>query len=132
MSVWTATIVGLTSAGNVEEASVVLANDAGVKFQQSFHTDGTVDDLTRQVIATTIAQDNKIHKSDLKLGPLDLTATNPAVPDPLVVQFQADLSALRREERALAEGLVTGNDVSALRKTVQDHLTQTASLGALL
>lgn len=132
MSVWTAFIGGLSSSGNSQEASVTLANDAGVKFVQSYLTDGTLADLTRQVLATIASQNAKAHKSELVIGPLDLTANAPTPADPAVVQFQSDLGALRREERALAENLQTGNDVVALRTIVQTQLSKNAALGAYL
>lgn len=134
MSVWTAQLIRLTPTGNGVEATCVLANDAGVKFQQSYQTDGTFASLQPQLIATTTAKDVTTQKSDLSLGPLDLTPPVVVVtpPDPLVVQFQADLAALRRETRALEDGLTTGADVTALRAAVQSDLQKTPSLGALL
>lgn len=133
MSVWTAQVVRLTPTGNGVEASVVLANDAGLKFQQSYQTDGTVQSLAPQVIATTVRKDAPVQQSDLALGLLDLTPpAAPTPPDPLVVQFQSDLNALRRAERAIADGLTTGNNVTALRAAVQADLDKTPSLAVLL
>lgn len=132
MSVWTATIVRLSSAGTMQEVAVILASDTGDKFQQSYPTDGTLASLVPQVLATITSQNAKTHKSELVIGPLDLTQNGPVPSDPAVVQFQNDLAALRREERAVAEQLTTGADVVALRKTVQAQLTANPALGAFL
>lgn len=132
---WTATVIDLRPSSNGTEAVVILSDGMSQKFQQCYQTDGTLASLTPQVRATTAAKDAAAVKHDLVLGVLDLTP--PAVatqtpPDPAVVQFRVDLSALQQEVRAVALGLTTGNDVNALRKPVQDAITKTPALGASL
>lgn len=136
MSTWTATIISLTPTGTGTEVGVVLFDGGSNKFQQSYQTDGTLASLAPLVRQTTAQQDHKAQKSDLVVGALiDLTppvVVTPPPPDPLVVQFLIDLQALQQEVRALALGLTTGADVTALRAKVQSDLGKTPSLGSLL
>lgn len=135
MSSWTASVIDLRPSSNGVEAVVIVTDGVAQKFQQCYQTDGTLASLAPQVRATTTAKDAAAVKHDLVLGILDLTppaVVTPPPPDPTVVQFQSDLSALQREVRALALGLTTGNDVNALRTPVQSALSKTPTLGALI
>lgn len=131
---WTATVLALTPTGHGVEAVTVLSDGAAQKFQQSFQTDGTAADLQAQAIAVTVAKAGSIIKSDISIGQvLDLTPAMPPPPPPVdQAPFLADLDALRREVRALALGLTTGQDVTALRATVQADLGKHPEFAGML
>lgn len=128
---WTATVIDLLPAAFGVDAVVVLS-DGTQKFQQSYQTDGTLASLTPQLRATAARKDAATAKHDLQLGTVDLTppvVVPPSPPDPVFVQFTSDLDALRQEVRAQALGLTTGNNLAALRATVQGTLGKNPTFG---
>lgn len=122
------------TAFGVEVVGVI--NTGTEKFQQSLQTDGTQSSAVlagvRFLDQRTLAQT----KSDLAVGQvISLIApsvTPPPTIDPVVVQFRMDLTNLLREERAVAAGLTTGDDVNTLRGVVQKSLTDHPELKAYL
>lgn len=133
---WTATITDLRPTPTGLEVVCVVTDGLSQKFQQCFPTDGTLANLLPQVRAVTVKVEAQRTKPDLTVGQtLDLTPpvpVTPPTPDAALVQFGADLRDLRREGRARADGLVTGQDLAALTATVQAALDKNPTYKALL
>lgn len=131
---WDATVIDQRPiAGGGVEWIVVHTNkaDPTLSFQQSYQmTDtATAADVADKVRARLTVADAPKVLPPLDIKPVVKPAPDPVpVVDPVLVQFLSDLLALRQEVKAQELGLVTGTDVDALRKSVQNALTNDPTL----
>lgn len=106
---WTATVISLAPTPNGLEATCILTDGVSQKRQQSFQTDGTTANLTRQGQSAAATIDAIHTKPDLVVGQvIDITPlVPPTPPQPTALQVQ---EASWLTARSLAQSCRRGLD----------------------